>query len=1289
MAKFNWAAATYQTNVIGNASTPNSSVAMGNTGGISNVTSMVPFFNTVNTGLGTGNVSTLLVSANLTYAGNALTIGSGNNKVISSALTGSVSATGNISGNYIFGNGAFLTGISGGGSSYGNSNVAIYLASGNVVTDILTTGLVSATGNVYSGGLNVNGDAFITGNANIQGNLTYNNLTNITTANLVLGLGNNQVGINVTGGGMVVGNTNEAALLYNFTSKSWDSNLNIAVAGNVTATGNIQGTYVLGNGSQLTGLPATYANANVLALGEAGWAGNIIPVGNSVYSLGSLANQWKDLFISNATIYLNGVPLGTNTANGTPTLIFNDAPIVTSGPNAAPITTTISTTANVVGSTLIGNTVTTVYLSAQGNIAAGGSLSVQGNVIADNLSVVGTINLGAISVAGTVVGGDVSTAGNVSSGNVSATGTISSGNVSTAGTVTTVTVTATGTVSAGNVDTAGDVSAAGTIIGATVSATGTVSAGNVTATGNIIASGTIAGADVSASGNVQAGNVVTSGTVSATGSITTNTTVIAQGNIRGGNLVSNGSISSTGDILTSGNVSAADNVTGAYFIGDGSQLTGLPASYGNANVAAYLPTYAGNLSNVLNITASNTITATTFIGNIQGNIIGNLVVPGSTGWALYNDNGNAGADVGFQYTVSSQQLSVTGNIVSNAFVFGNAAYMTGIPASYGNANVANYLPTDSTIISIQGNASNTNSNVSALSNAVASLTGNVYGNANVADYLPTYNGTVGATDVNFGATLGNVAPGGANDKITLYDFANPAQVNYAIGVESNNVWLAVDNASGGFKFYGNTTVAARIGGDGNISAAGNIQGSYIIGDGSQLTNLPAGDYSNANVAAYLPTDSTIIAINSNVSNTNSNVANLSTSVTGIATDLGNLSTSVTGIATDLGNTNSNVANLSTSVTGIASDLGNTNSNVSNLSTSVTGIASDLGNTNSNVSNLSTSVTGIASDLGNTNANVTTLQGQVTSLTGNVYGNANVASYLPTYSGLTAATLTTNAQPNITSVGTLSSLSVTGDITGGSLSVTGNVTTDGALTVSGDTLLQGNLSVQGNVTFINSNVITTNDKYVILANNQSTSAGVNGAGIVAGNPTVASMLYNDATASWQTNLTVTPLANNAVDLGAPAHLWSTLYANTVTAAAVSADTVSGTLTTADQPNVTSVGTLANLSVSGNIYASAFWGDGYNLSNINASNIINTYSNTNVASYLANGNDPTIVAIQGNAANTNSNVANLTRAFLLTKDERFTVYFLISVGSGIGPSTVASKRSAVSMICFMDASRILLS
>ena len=151
------------------------------------------------------------------------------------------------------------------------TQVPLSMSAGNILTvdgaNVVTStpgGNVNLAGNINAGGMTINGNAIITGNANIQGNLTYNNITNLTTSNLILGLGNNQSGINVTGGGVVIGDTAEAQWLYNEPDQTWDSNLGI------TATGNITASYFIGNGSQLTGLPASYGNANVTNLLSSG-----------------------------------------------------------------------------------------------------------------------------------------------------------------------------------------------------------------------------------------------------------------------------------------------------------------------------------------------------------------------------------------------------------------------------------------------------------------------------------------------------------------------------------------------------------------------------------------------------------------------------------------------------------------------------------------------------------------------------------------------------------------------------------------------------------------------------------------------------------------------------------------------------------------------------------------------------------------------------------------------------------------------------------------------------------
>jgi len=60
--------------------------------------------------------------------------------------------------------------------------------------------------------------------------------------------------------------------------------------------------------------------------------------------------------------------------------------------------------------------------------------------------------------------------------------------------------------------------------------------------------------------------------------------VTATGNVRGGN------------ILTTGQVSSGGNISGNYILGNIAFATGATAAYGDANVAAFLPTYTGNLA---------------------------------------------------------------------------------------------------------------------------------------------------------------------------------------------------------------------------------------------------------------------------------------------------------------------------------------------------------------------------------------------------------------------------------------------------------------------------------------------------------------------------------------------------------------------------------------------------------------------------------------------------------------------------------------------------------------------
>jgi len=382
-------------------------------------------------------------------------------------------------------------------------------------------------------------------------------------------------------------------------------------------------------------------------------------------------------------------------------------------------------------------------------------------------------------------------------------------------------------------------------------------------TGNVVpTNGNINATNISASGNVTVG-----GYILAQGSITTASNFVGNlvGNVTGNITIvgandsvlfieNNATTSSTAFSFdpTSNIVSVTGNVSANYFIGNGSQLTGISAigtNYSNANVSDFLPVYNGNVN------------STTIFGNnvaIQGRDWSQLqYAPGGvpadqtnlgTGSWFYLDSDGAAFEsntTGTFKTVffgNDGQVSASGNITAPYFI-GNGSQLTGVvTSSYGNSNVANYLPTytgnfTANVISTIGNivsaanlvTSGSNGNIVGANYVVANIylgdggqlsniTG-TYSNANVAAYLPTYSGNL--------------------DNVT------------------NVLATGIVSAAGNIRGNNFNTV-------GIVTATGNVYGNYFIGNGSQLTDITS-TYGNSNVATFLG------AFGSNAISTSGNV----------------------------------------------------------------------------------------------------------------------------------------------------------------------------------------------------------------------------------------------------------------------------------------------------------------------------------------------------------------------------------------------------------------------------------
>ena len=114
-----------------------------------------------------------------------------------------------------------------------------------------------------------------------------------------------------------------------------------------------------------------------------------------------------------------------------------------------------------------------------------------------------------------------------------------------------------------------------------------------------------------------------------------------------------------------GNITTTGNITGNYFLGNGSQLTGIAATYGNANVVANLAALGTNP-----ITTTGNITGNYFLGN------GSQL----TGLAATYSNSNVTtllASLGSNIISGTGNITTTGNISGNYFI-GNGSQLTGV-----------------------------------------------------------------------------------------------------------------------------------------------------------------------------------------------------------------------------------------------------------------------------------------------------------------------------------------------------------------------------------------------------------------------------------------------------------------------------------------------------------------------------------------------------------------------------------------------------------------------------------
>ena len=318
---------------------------------------------------------------------------------------------------------------------------------------------------------------------------------------------------------------------------------------------------------------------------------------------------------------------------------------------------------------------------------------------------------------------------------------------------------------------------------------------------------------------------------------------------------------------------------------------------------------------------------------------------------------------------------------------------------------------------------------------------------------------------------------------------------------------------------------------GNLAAPGNITATNFIGNGSQLTGI---------VAAAGPT------ISNGISNVN------------IAASGGNVTVAVGGTGNIIIATSTGV-----NVTGTFNSSGN--ANVANI-----GATEGVFSANVTAFNIyANSGLVSAQNLKGEGGNISNIQG------GNVSGAVGSAT--------TAGTVTTAAQSNITSVGVLTGLVMAGNITP-NVSNTYNLGNSdnrwNNLFLSGNTIYLGNASIGSDG---NSVTITNPDggQFVIAGNGTASSNT-----IYNGNSNVSIPASNgNIILSAAGNSNVIVVSGTGANITGTLNVSANANVGNLGATGVVATTLGGSLTTNAQPNITSVGTLSALDVTGNITSGA--------------------------------------------------------------------------------------------------------
>ena len=226
--------------------------------------------------------------------------------------------------------------------------------------------------------------------------------------------------------------------------------------------------------------------------------------------------------------------------------------------------------------------------------------------------------------------------------------------------------------------------------------------------------------------------------------------------------------------------------------------------------------------------------------------------------------------------------------------------------------------------------------------------------------------------------------------------------------------------------------------------------------------------------------------------------------------------------------------------------------------------------------------------------------------GNIYSSGNITVINASLGNIASAnyltgTLTTSSQPNITGVGTLTNLTVTNALSAGTLNV-------------GDTTIAGNLVVTGTTITANVASISVKDPIIEQGGTANGSSLLSDDGMdrgqllhyySSGNQVNAFMGWKNANSEFVFAKSST-ISNNVVTVGELGNVRANYFIGNIVGSVQTAVSVTNNA----QPNITSVGTLTDLTVDGNLNATITTGSQPNITSLGTLTSLNVTGITNL-------------------------------------------------------------------------------